>query len=185
MPTVLPPGACNAHCHVFGPRERFPYAADATFVPKADAPKEALFALNDRLGLERCVVVQSACHGFDNSATQDALTSRPGSYRGIALLPTNVDRGRTEAPSMLLAFAACGSTSWDTSDATCPSTKSCRWQRASPRSAGICRSMAILASDRSRAGVSLIAGARRDRPHRPDRRCPRACTSRTSRHCCG
>lgn len=91
MPTVLPPGACNAHCHVFGPRERFPYAADATFVPKEDAPKEALFALNDRLGLERCVVVQSACHGFDNSATQDALTSRPGSYRGIALLPTNVE----------------------------------------------------------------------------------------------
>ncbi|MCB2035682.1 MAG: amidohydrolase family protein [Ottowia sp.] len=87
----LPAGACNAHCHVFGPRERFPYAPDAAYVPQQDAPKEALFALNDRLGLQRCVVVQSACHGFDNRATEDAVTARPADYRGIALLPTDVD----------------------------------------------------------------------------------------------
>jgi 2-pyrone-4,6-dicarboxylate lactonase len=91
MNPTLPSGACNAHCHVFGPSGRFPYAADATFVPKEDAPKEALYALNDGLGLERCVVVQSACHGFDNRATEDAVASRPATYRGIALLPTDVD----------------------------------------------------------------------------------------------
>lgn len=91
MTTTLPPRACNAHCHVFGPRARFPYAPDATFVPKEDAPKEQLYALNDSLGLERCVVVQSACHGFDNRATEDAVASRPASYRGIALLPTDVE----------------------------------------------------------------------------------------------
>lgn len=90
MTTLLPPGACNAHCHVFGPRSRFPYAPDASFVPAEDAPREALYALNDRLGLTRCVVVQSACHGFDNRATEDALAGRPGRYRGIALLPTDV-----------------------------------------------------------------------------------------------
>ena len=90
MTSILPPGACNAHCHVFGPRTRFPYAEGASFVPEADAPKEALYALNDRLGLQRCVVVQSACHGFDNRATEDAVASRPSSYRGIALLPTHV-----------------------------------------------------------------------------------------------
>jgi 2-pyrone-4,6-dicarboxylate lactonase len=87
---TLPKGACNAHCHVFGPRDRFPYAADATFIPAADAPKEALYALNDRLGLQRCVIVQSSCHGFDNSATEDAIANRPRDYRGIALLPTDV-----------------------------------------------------------------------------------------------
>ena len=81
---------CNAHCHVFGPRERFPFASDAPFVPQNDAPKEALFALNDRLGLQRCVVVQSTCHGFDNRVTEDAVASRPLDYRGIALLPTDV-----------------------------------------------------------------------------------------------
>lgn len=92
MTFPLPPGACNAHCHVFGPGARFPYAPDATFLPKEDAPKEALYALNDGLGLERCVVVQSACHGFDNRATEDAVASRPSSYRGIALLPTDAEK---------------------------------------------------------------------------------------------
>jgi 2-pyrone-4,6-dicarboxylate lactonase len=90
MSLNLPSGACNAHCHVFGPGTRFPYAADATFVPAEDAPKEALYALNDSLGLERCVVVQSACHGFDNGATEDAIAARPETYRGIALLATDV-----------------------------------------------------------------------------------------------
>jgi 2-pyrone-4,6-dicarboxylate lactonase len=90
MTSLLPPSACNAHCHVFGPASVFPYATGASFVPQADAPKEDLYALNDRLGLQRCVVVQSACHGFDNRATQDALASRPADYRGIALLPTDV-----------------------------------------------------------------------------------------------
>ena len=89
MHLELPALACNAHCHVFGPRERFPYAADAAYVPQADAPAEALIALNDSLGLQRCVVVQSACHGFDNRATADALQRRPQGYRGIALLPTD------------------------------------------------------------------------------------------------
>lgn len=86
----LPALACNAHCHVFGPRARFPYAAHATFVPEADAPKEVLYALNDRLGFARCVVVQSSCHGFDNAVTADAIAGRPGSYRGIALAPPDV-----------------------------------------------------------------------------------------------
>lgn len=86
----LPPGSCNAHCHVFGPRDRFPYAADGTFVPAADAPKEALVALNERLGLQRCVVVQSSCHGFDNRAAEDAVAYRPHGYRGVALLPPSV-----------------------------------------------------------------------------------------------
>ena len=90
MSLNLPSGACNAHCHVFGPGARFPYAPDATFVPAEDAPKEALYALNDGLGLERCVVVQSACHGFDNRAVEDAIATRPATYRGIALLPTDV-----------------------------------------------------------------------------------------------
>src|SRR3954465_13801449 len=38
-----PPGACDAHCHVFGPADRFPYAAGRTYTPP-DAPFEALQA---------------------------------------------------------------------------------------------------------------------------------------------
>ena len=90
MTTSLPPGACNAHCHVFGPRDRFPYAANAPFVPAQDAPREALYVLNDQLGLQRCVIVQSTCHGLDNSVTEHAIAGRPQDYRGIALVRPDV-----------------------------------------------------------------------------------------------
>ena len=93
MTTFLPPGACNAHCHVFGPRDRFPYAANASFVPAQDAPREALYALNDQLGLQRCVIVQSTCHGLDNSVTEHAIAGRPLDYRGIALVRPDVADG--------------------------------------------------------------------------------------------
>jgi 2-pyrone-4,6-dicarboxylate lactonase len=83
----LPPGACDAHCHVFGPHNRFPFAANAPFTP-ADAPKEALFALHAMLGIARCVVVQSSCHGYDNAVSADAIAAKHGAYCGVALLPT-------------------------------------------------------------------------------------------------
>jgi 2-pyrone-4,6-dicarboxylate lactonase len=86
----LPSNACDAHVHVFGPQRTFPFAADRPFTP-ADAPKEALFALHAMLGIERCVIVQSSCHGFDNSAVADAITAKRGAYCGVALLPTTVD----------------------------------------------------------------------------------------------
>src|SRR6266480_931838 len=86
---VLPAGACDAHVHAFGPQERFPLAADRRFTP-CDAPKEKLFALHARLGIERCVVVQSNAHGFDNSVTEDALAARNGAYVGIALVPVTI-----------------------------------------------------------------------------------------------
>lgn len=90
MTSALPSGACNAHCHVFGPRGMFPYAENAPFIPAQDAPREALYALNDRLGLQRCVIVQSACHGLDNAVTAHAIAGRPRDYRGVALLRTDV-----------------------------------------------------------------------------------------------
>ncbi len=89
----LPPGACDAHCHVFGPTAVFPYAPEARFRP-GDAPKERLFALHDMAGIQRCVVVQSGCHGFDNGVTADVLAARPGRYRGVALLPADVEDDR-------------------------------------------------------------------------------------------
>jgi 2-pyrone-4,6-dicarboxylate lactonase len=90
QPTLrLTPGACDAHVHVFGPVARFPFAAGAPFTP-ADAPKERLFALHAMLGIGRCVVVQSTCHGFDNSVTADAIAARGGAYCGIALAPLSV-----------------------------------------------------------------------------------------------
>jgi 2-pyrone-4,6-dicarboxylate lactonase len=84
----LPAGATDAHFHVFGPAKRFPFATDRSYSPAADAPKEALFALHQKMGIERGVVVQSLVHGFDNSASADLIAANKN-YRGVALLPAN------------------------------------------------------------------------------------------------
>lgn len=86
---TLPRLSCDTHCHVFGPQSRFPYPEGVAFRP-ADAPKERLFALHDMFGIERCVIVQSGCHGYDNSAMLEAMAARPGRYLGIALVPIDV-----------------------------------------------------------------------------------------------
>jgi len=81
----LPPRTCDTHCHVFGPASRFPYAPNRRYTPE-DAPKEALRALHDHLGIERAVIVQATCHGTDNAAMLDAIASDPARYRGVALV---------------------------------------------------------------------------------------------------
>lgn len=77
--------ACDAHCHVFGPAARFPFASARTYTP-VDAPKERLAALHAHLGLSRAVIVQASCHGTDNAAMLDALASSPGRWRGVAMV---------------------------------------------------------------------------------------------------
>lgn len=81
----LPPGSCDAHCHVFGPASRFPYAPSRRYTP-ADAPKEMLAALHAHLGVERAVIVQASCHGTDNAAMLDCIASDPKRYRGVAIV---------------------------------------------------------------------------------------------------
>ena len=81
----LPMLACDAHCHVFGPADRFPYAPERSYTPP-DAPKERLAALHRLLGIERAVIVQASCHGSDNRATLDAIAQSGGRYRGIAII---------------------------------------------------------------------------------------------------
>jgi predicted TIM-barrel fold metal-dependent hydrolase len=85
----LPPGACDAHCHVFGPAARFPYAPDRSYTPP-DAPVEALRALHARLGISRAVIVHASCHGTDMAVTLDAIASSGGAYRGVACVADGV-----------------------------------------------------------------------------------------------
>jgi 2-pyrone-4,6-dicarboxylate lactonase len=84
-----PPGAVDAHCHVFGPGAEFPYAPERKYTP-TDAPKQQLFALRDALGFERNVIVQGTCHGADNRALVDALHSAQGRARGVATVRSEV-----------------------------------------------------------------------------------------------
>src|SRR3990170_1405025 len=83
-PRFTPPdGAVDAHCHVFGPGDRFPYAPERKYTP-CDAGKERLWDLRDYLGFSRNVIVQASCHGADNRALVDALIDTGGLARGVA-----------------------------------------------------------------------------------------------------
>jgi predicted TIM-barrel fold metal-dependent hydrolase len=80
---LLPAGACDAHCHVFGPAAKFPYAADRSYTPP-DASVENLRRLHARLGVSRAVIVHASCHGTEMDVTLDAIAGSRGAYRGVA-----------------------------------------------------------------------------------------------------
>src|SRR5512144_1885518 len=84
-----PPGAVDAHCHVFGPGDVFPYAPERKYTP-CDASKDQLFALRDFLGFSRNVIVQATCHGTDNRAMVNALEHSGDMARGVASVGADV-----------------------------------------------------------------------------------------------
>lgn len=93
---IPPPGAIDAHCHVFGPMARFPFSSKAKYLPE-DAGAEQLFALRDFLGFDRNVIVQASCHGTDNSATLDAIARSNGKARGVAVVDPAITQGELQA----------------------------------------------------------------------------------------
>jgi len=100
-PGYVPPlGACDAHCHIFGPAAKFPYAPERRYTPP-DAPKEKLRALHEHLGLSRAVLVQASCHGGDNRAMLDAIAwarafAPGGAWRGVAMVGDEVSERELE-----------------------------------------------------------------------------------------
>lgn len=80
-----PPGAVDAHVHVFGPEALFPFSPKAKYLPQ-DATPQMLFALRDKLGFARNVIVQASCHGTDNAATIDGIARSNGTARGVAVV---------------------------------------------------------------------------------------------------
>ena len=87
---VPPPGACDAHCHIFGPGSVYPYAPGRKYTPP-DAPLERFRELQATLGLERAVLVNASCHGVDNTVILDAIAQSGGRYRGVANVDGSLD----------------------------------------------------------------------------------------------
>jgi len=81
-----PPGACDTHAHVLGPAARYPFAANRNYTP-VDVPVEAYASMLDRLGVERCVIVQPSAHRTDHRVTIDAIAALGARARGIATVP--------------------------------------------------------------------------------------------------
>ncbi len=89
---VPPPGAVDAHCHVFGPGDVFPYAPSRKYTP-CDGSKDQLWALRKHLGFSRSVIVQATCHGADNRALVDAIAHSNGTARGVATVKRDITDG--------------------------------------------------------------------------------------------
>ncbi|PVX28069.1 amidohydrolase family protein [Sphingomonas pokkalii] len=90
-----PPGAVDAHCHVFGPMAEFPFSAKAKYLPE-DAGPDMLFALRDRLGFARNVIVQASCHGTDNAATLNGIAKSNGKARGVVVVDPAISDAELE-----------------------------------------------------------------------------------------
>ena len=93
---ALPAGACDAHCHLFGPEDRFPYRPDRTYDPP-DKPLEAYEQLRRQLGLARAVFVQPAVYGADHAAMVEAIARGSGRYRGVGIVGDAISDAQLES----------------------------------------------------------------------------------------
>src|SRR6185503_17001978 len=88
----LPPLSCDAHCHVFGPGSKYPYAPDRPYTPP-DAPLADFRALHRKIGVGRAVIVNASVHGTDNRVALDAIAESGGAYRAVANIDDTITEG--------------------------------------------------------------------------------------------
>ena len=87
---------CDAHFHVFGPKEKYSYGADLRYEPPL-APLSEVMELARLLGFERWVFVQPSAYGRDNSCMLDAMREVGiARCRGIVDVDENVSDAELE-----------------------------------------------------------------------------------------
>ena len=88
--TSAPPGAIDAHAHVFGPLDQFPYVEERGYT----AP-EALLAswllMHSVIGIDRGVLIQPSVYGTDNRAMLAAMMEAGHRLRGVAAVEAEVN----------------------------------------------------------------------------------------------
>jgi predicted TIM-barrel fold metal-dependent hydrolase len=90
MAVVVPHGACDCHAHVFGPLDRFPFIEERGYTPAETLPGDYR-AMLASLGVDRGVIVQPSVFGTDNGATLSAIAELGADFRGVAVLPPDVE----------------------------------------------------------------------------------------------
>jgi D-galactarolactone isomerase len=88
-----PPHSCDCHMHIFD--SRYPLAANARR-KEADASVASYRQVQQRLGLERVVVVQPTAYGKDNRCTLAAVEQLGPGARGIAVVDEAVSDAELE-----------------------------------------------------------------------------------------
>lgn len=87
----LPPGSVDCHSHVFGPADRYPYAAVRGYTPP-DASLADYRRMLSTMGFDRAVIVQPSVLGTDNRCTMDAVAAMGGAFRAVVVVdPTITD----------------------------------------------------------------------------------------------
>ena len=77
-----PAGACDTHCHIFGPPHAFPYAEQRRYTAPA-APVEHYLLMLDVIGVDRGIVVQPNVHATDNRVSLYAIAQGGGRLKGV------------------------------------------------------------------------------------------------------
>jgi len=90
-----PSGTVDTHIHLFGPAARYPFHSSTYYIPP-DALPETNIALQDTLGIARAVIVSGGAYGRNTSLLADTLARRPDRYRGVALVPEDIDGSEIE-----------------------------------------------------------------------------------------
>jgi predicted TIM-barrel fold metal-dependent hydrolase len=81
----VPRNACDCHTHIFGPEDRFPFAANRKYTP-GPASLADIAALHRALHIDRVVIVHPSTYGTDNAVTMDALRVLGARARGVTVI---------------------------------------------------------------------------------------------------
>ncbi|MDF1855923.1 amidohydrolase family protein [Pseudooceanicola sp.] len=92
----LPEGSTDCHFHIYGPADRFPYVTGERYSPRGDATLADAFALWERMGVSRGVIVHASTAGEDNAVTFEALKRYPDRLRAVAVLDPGVSDRRLD-----------------------------------------------------------------------------------------
>ncbi len=94
---ITPPKACETHSHIFGPADKYPRFPGRK--PNWSASLEAYESMLQRLGMERCVIVQPSLYSTDNRCTLDAIRHL-GLSRARGVVVTKKDIRHAELQQM-------------------------------------------------------------------------------------
>ena len=84
-----PPGACDAHMHVFGPLDRYPCVPHPHYT-LPDGELGHYRRLMEHLGLQRFIIVQPSFYDTDNRCLLDALAASGDAARGVAMIEADL-----------------------------------------------------------------------------------------------
>jgi predicted TIM-barrel fold metal-dependent hydrolase len=85
----LPPGACDTHAHIMGPKARYAYSPARVYTPP-DCLLPDYLKMLATLGVERAVLVQPSVYGTDNTVMLEAMKAAGKRFRGVAVVAGDI-----------------------------------------------------------------------------------------------